>query len=353
MRVAEINNKINFKGGLNNKLLLKSLEAVSNHPASFIAGTTLLMSSVIRPVAIAMTPKTDKENKKYAIADSISSGLIKFGITELVALPVENAINHINKNPEKFLNSNTIKNFTEKGKSLLESKNYKFAQQLVKNTPSLITAIPKSIIAVALIPFVMNKLFPEKKKQKQTIYTQPADRSPVFTEFYNQVSFKGLGNIATIGISKIFNAQTFQNFVTKYSFNDTNIARNMTIATDILLAGSSVIRTKKSKKIKEDKKKPLIYNKLITTTVSVLGGYKIDKMIQKGTKSFVEKFKQANKLDPKLDKYIQGINVVRPTLVFAFLYYGILPILSIFTADKLDKLNHKKEKMNKEQITND
>ena len=135
----------------------------------------------------------------------------------------------------------------------------------------------------------MNKLFPEKKKQKQTIYTQPADRSPVFTEFYNQVSFKGLGNIATIGISKIF--------------NDTNIARNMTIATDILLAGSSVIRTKKSKKIKEDKKKPLIYNKLITTTVSVLGGYKIDKMIQKGTKSFVEKFKQANKLDPKLDKY--------------------------------------------------
>ena len=346
MRVSEINNKINFKGALNNKLLLKGLEIAANHPASFIAGTTLLMSSIIRPIAIAHTPKTDKENKKYAIADSVSSGLIKFGITELVALPVENAINNINKNPEKFLNSKTIKNFTEKGKSLLESKNYKFAQQLVKNTPSLITAIPKSMIAVALIPFVMNKLFPEKQKQEQTIYTQPAGRSSVFTEFYNnQISFKGLQNAASTGIGKIFNSQTFQNFVTKHSFNDTNIARNMTIATDILLAGSSVIRTKKSEKIKEDKKKPLIYNKLITTAVSVLGGYKIDKMIQKGTKSFVEKFKQANKPDPKLDKYIQGINVVRPTLVFAFLYYGILPILSTFTADKLDKLNKKKEKI--------
>ncbi len=345
MRISEINSKINFKGGFNNKLLLKGLEIAANHPASFIAGTTLLMSSVIRPIAIACTPKTDKENKKYAIADSISSGLIKFGITELVALPVENAIKHINKNPEKYLNSKTIKNFTEKGKSLLESKNYKFAQQLVKNTPSIITAIPKSMTAVALIPFVMNKLFPEKKKQEQIIYTQPAGRSPVFSAFYNnQVSFKGVQNTTAQGISKIFNSQTFQNFVTKHSFNDTNIARNMTIATDILLAGSSVIRTKKSKKIKEDKKKPLIYNKLITTAISVLGGYKIDKMIQKSTKSFIEKFKQANIADPKLDKYIQGINVVRPTLVFALLYYGILPILSTFTADKLDKLNNKKEK---------
>ena len=116
----------------------------------------------------------------------------------------------------------------------------------------------------------------------------------------------------------------------------------MTIATDILLAGSSVLCTKKSKKIKENKKKPLIYNKIITTAVSVLGGYKLDKMIQKGTKSFIEKFKQANKLDPKLDKYIQGINIVRPTMVFALIYYGILPILSTFTADKLDKYNNKK-----------
>ncbi len=346
MKVTEINSNINFKGGLNNKLLLKGLETVANHPASFIAGTTLIMSSVIRPIAIANTPKTDKENKKYAIADSISSGLIKFGITELVALPVENAINHINKNPEKFLNSKTIKNFTQKGKTLLESENYKFAQQLVKNTPSLITAIPKSMIAVALIPLVMNKLFPEKQRQEKPNYTQPFGNSPIFAPFYNnQISFKGLQDTAAKGMSKIFNAQTFQNFVTKHSFNDANIARNMTIATDILLAGSSVISTKKSKKIKEDKKKPLIYNKIITTTLSVLGGYKIDKMIQKGTASFIEKFKKANINDPKLDKYIQGINVVRPTLVFALIYYGILPILSTFTADKLDKINNKKEKI--------
>ena len=169
MRVSKVDNKINFKGGLNNKFLLKGLETVANHPASFIAGTTLLMSSVIRPLAISLTPKTDKENKKYIIADSISSGVIKFGITELVALPVENAINNINKNPDKFLNSMAVKKFTEKGKTLLDSKNYKFAQQLIKNTPSLITAIPKSMIAVALIPFIMKKFFPEKNKQNKSV----------------------------------------------------------------------------------------------------------------------------------------------------------------------------------------
>ncbi len=339
MRITKVDNKINFNGGLNNKLLLKSLETVSNHPASFIAGTTLLMSSVIRPIAISLTPKTDKENKKYAIADSVSSGLIKFAITELVALPMENAINNINKNPEKFLNAKTIKNFTEKGKSLLESKNYKFAWQLIKNIPQLITAIPKSVIAVSLIPFIMNKLFPEKNNKGKKFYTSPDNYAPVFEPFYNnKISFKGLNNITTKGVSTILNSENFQNIISKHSFNEENITRNMTVITDILLAVSSVIKTKTSKKIKEDKKNPLIYNKIITTSVSVLGGYKIDKLIQKNTKSFIDKFKQANKNDPKLDKYLQGINVIRPTLVFALIYYGILPVISIFTADKIDKL---------------
>lgn len=350
MRVMKVNSEISFKSAgtiLTNKLLLKGLETAGNHPASFIAGTTLIMSTIIRPLAIASTPKIDKENKKYAIADSISSGLIKFGINEIIALPIENAINRINKAPQKYLSSQAVKSFTESGKMLAESKNYKFAQQLIKNTPNLITAIPKSMIAVALIPFIIN--FPKKFRNKKHStdnpeYTQPNSYSPIFAPFYNnQISFKGLQDITAKGVSKIFNAKIFQNFVTKHSFNDTNIARNMTIATDILLAGSSVIRTKKSKSIKETKKKPLIYNKLITTAISILGGYKIDKMIQKGTKSFIEKFKQANINDPKLDKYLQGINVVRPTLVFALLYYGILPIISTFTADKLDKYTNKSE----------
>ena len=191
----------------------------------------------------------------------------------------------------------------------------------------------------------MNKLFPERNKREKNNYSQKDAYNPVFAPFYkDNVSFKGFNNTALKGVSKVLNASAFQNFVEKHSQNDANITRNMTIATDILLAISSVIRTKKSKKIKEDRKNPLIYNKIITTAISVFGGYKIDKMIQNNTKAFIEKFRQANINNPKLDKYIQGINVIRPTLVFAILYYGILPILSTFTADKADKI-HKKSKI--------
>ncbi len=336
-----------FKGALNNPLLLKSLEAVSNHPATFVASATLFMSAVFRPLAIALTPKTKKENKKYAIADSISSGVVKFAINEAIALPIENAINYINKNPEKFLNKAAINSMKESGKNLLDSRNYKFAQQLVKNTPSLLTAFPKSVIGVALIPVFMNKLFPEKKnkERKNTVYDVQNKYNPTFAPFYkdNSVSFKGFQELTVKGVSKIFNAGSFRNLVNKYGKNDTNIARNMSLLTDVVLAASSVISTKKSKKIKEENKNPLIYNKIITTGVSVLGGWKIDELIQKSTKSFINKFKQANINDPKLDKYIQGINVVRPTLVFALLYYGIFPIFSTFAADRIDRAKNKRD----------
>ncbi len=344
MRISNVKNGVNFKGGLNNKLLLKSLETVSNHPASFVAGTTLLMSTIVRPLSIALTPKTDKENKKYAISDSVSSGVIKFAISELVALPVEKAINNINKNPEKILNPNTVKNLKEHGKTLIESKNYKFTEQLIKNSSNLITAIPKSMIAVALIPCVNALLFPEKKSKNNKKLTNNSfgNLNPVFAPFNKEeVSFKGVEKPVMSGVKKIFDSKILQNYVKKHSYNDTNIVRNMTLTTDALLAGSFALRTKKSRKIKEDRKNPLIYNKLITTAISILGGYQIDNLVQKGTKSFIEKFKQANINDPKLDKYIQGINVVRPTLIFAALYYGVLPVISMFTADKADKLSKK------------
>ncbi len=338
MKLKNVNDINAFKGGLNNKYLLKSLEVAANHPASFIAGTTLIMSSVVRPVSILMTPKTDKENKKIAAVDSFSSGIVKFAITEAIALPVENAIKNIDKNPEKFLNPETIKKMQESGKTLTESQNYKFASQLIKLSTGLLTAIPKSVIAVALIPVIMNLIFPKQKKKKNEKVIYPENYSPVFKQFYdNSVSFKGFQDTAAKGIGAVFNLNLFQNFVKKNSFNEANIARNISMLTDILLAGSFIFRTKKSDKIDEDKKNPLIYNKTVSTALSLLFGYKIDKAVQKSSVKFMDKFIKSNINDPKLSKYIQGINIIRPTIIFAILYYAILPVLSIFTADKIDK----------------
>ena len=348
MKLSQINSSTSFKRALNNKYLLKGLETIANHPASFIAGTTIVMSSVIRPASILLTPKTDKENKKYAAVDSFSSGLVKFAITEAVALPVENAIKNIDKNPDKFLNPDIIAKMKDKGKALVDSKNYKFASQLIKLSTGFLTAVPKSLIAVALMPFIMNLISPSKNPKQNTKkienYKYPKTYNPVFKQFYDEpVSFKGLKDIPAKSVSAIFNSNTFQNFVQKHSSNDANIARNLSIATDVLLAGSFIVRTKKSKKIDENRKNPLIYNKAISTALSILLGYKIDKFIQKNSSDFIEKFKNANINDPKLTKYIQGINVLRPTIIFAILYYAILPVLSVFTADKINKLNKEKQ----------
>jgi len=103
-----------------------------------------------------------------------------------------------------------------------------------------------------------------------------------------------------------------------------------------------VNQTMKNKEIEKERKKPLIYNNLISTGISLAGGFTIDKMVKKGTEKFIKKFSQINKNDPKLNKYIEGINILRPTLIFAGIYYGILPMVSTFMSDKFSEKQYKK-----------
>jgi hypothetical protein len=84
---------------LKNKTLLKNLERISEHGTSCTAGISLLMSAGLRPMSIYLTPDVEKENKQYAMANSISSGLVKFAIVESIALPIEHAVKNIDKAP--------------------------------------------------------------------------------------------------------------------------------------------------------------------------------------------------------------------------------------------------------------
>ena len=339
MRINPIKEKpLNFKGA--DKFFLKGLEKISDHGASFAAGVSFISAVMLRPYAISLTPKADKENKKYASANSIASGLMKLAVVEAVALPIEAGIKNIDKNPSKYLKKETIESLQNGAETLLKSRDYKFAAQGIKMGSSLISAIPKSILTVALIPFIMDKILNSKKeanKRKEEKYDD------VFSPVYNKLAFKGnIADKTAKGIGKILDLEGVQNFVKKHSANEANIARNMAVATDILLTGISSFQISKSKKIKEENKKPLIYNNLIGTGISVASGVFIDKLIQKAGKNSLEKFKQSHINDPKLSKYIEGINILRPTLIFAFIYYGILPVISTFFADKIDKkLNNK------------
>lgn len=346
MKVNNFNNSQSFKGIYNNKYLLKGLEKVADHSTTFIAATTFAMAVGVRPLSIALTPKVEKENKQYAIANSISSGLVKFAMVEAIALPIEKAVKNIDKNPNKYLSNETISVLKGGSKSLNEAKNYKLLTQFFKLTAGFITAIPKSMITVALIPILMNKFFRQKNIVQENKYKnlKNENTSPVFRSMNKDVSFKGgYTNVISTGISKVMNNKNVHKLITNHNFSDVNLARNMSVATDVLLTTSAVVGTMKNKKIKEERKRPLIFNNIISTAITLIAGCGIDKLAQKGSKSLLDKFSEINKNDPKLHKYIQGINIIRPTLIFAAVYYGLLPIVTTYSADKLDKITNKKE----------
>jgi len=332
-----------FKSLNNSKAVLKSLEKISDHGATFGAALMCFMAVGIRPLAICLSPDVDKENKQYAVSNSIASGLIKFGMFEAIALPVENALKKIDKNPEKFIKTENIDKLKNGAASFSKSENYNTATQILKQGTGFVTAIPKAMLTIALIPPLMNLLFSNNKKQKQNFSAVKKlykSNNPIFDSFEknSSPSFKGLtSNAALKGTSAILNNNYFLNLVDKLKINESNIAKNISIATDILLTGAFAVRTKKDKKIDENRKKPLIYNNIISTGITLAAGYKLDEIVKKNTSKSLEKFIQANKNDPKLNKYIQGINILRPNLIFAGLYYVVLPIFSTFLADKIDK----------------
>lgn len=324
-------NSTKFTGLLNNKFLLKGLEKVSEHGTSFAAGTSLVMSLGVRPLAIISTPDVEKENKQYACANSICSGLIKFGIIEAVALPIENAVKNIDKNPEKYLKPETVKTLQSSGK-LIESKSYKLGTQIMKLGTGFVTAIPKSMLTIAFIPIIMDKLF-NIRKNKISTDKNKKDKNVPFTGNLNRSISKGL--------AKILDNKKFQNFVVKHKNEEKNIAKHITAGTDILLTSSFAYQTNRSQKIKENRKKALIYNNVISTVITLAGGYGIDNVIKKKSEKFIEKFSEVNKGNPKLHKYIEGINIVRPALIFAGIYYAVLPMFSTYMAEKTDKYINK------------
>ena len=335
-----------FKGVLSNRYLLSGLKKISEHGTSFVAVTSFVMSSGVRTFSILNTPGVEKENKHYAAANSIGSGLVKFGIVEAVALPLENIIKKIDKNPEKYLKETAVKAYMNGAKQFCESRSYRFVTQIIKQSAGLVTAIPKSLLTVLLIPFIKDGFFPQQQKirfKKDKIDSVSADRQPASKHpFSRHPSFKhSLPEFFAKQTGKLLSREDVQKFAQKYCVHDKDISKHMTAATDILLTTASAIGIAQSEKIKENRKRPLIFNNIISTAATLLFGYGIDRAAKRGTDKFIEKFSRINKNDINLPKYIEGINILRPTLIFALIYYGLLPVFSTFMAERAAKKSEK------------
>lgn len=300
----------------NSKILKKTLEFASDHTALFTASASFALSTIIRPAVILATPKTDKENKQYAFTKSLASNAVGYLLMLIASLPISNAIKNIDKSPEKYLKANTIKNLQGSSKTLCGSKRYQFATQLFKLGLGILIAVPKSILTCSMIPPLMSKIF--KKKPENS---------------HNDISFTG--NPISKGLGKIIDTKAVQKMSKK--FHNTNFELHMMSLTDSLATTAFMVSASNSKKIKEERKKALIYNAGISTCLSITGGYILDKILKKPTEKFIKNFTEANKNSPKLDKWLEGIRILKPVLILGTIYYVFIPLISTFMADRFSK----------------
>ena len=311
---------ISFKSIYTNKAFKRSLEFASDNGALFSAATILGFSTCVRPAAIWLAPKSDKENKKFACAKSISSSGAGFALTYAISRPFANSIKKIDKNPERYLKQDTVKFFTKNEEKLTHSKSYNLATQMFKLGLGLVIAMPKAILTSAGLPYIMQGLFHQKKQED--------------TNSHN-ISFKGKGERVTHTIASVIDKKGLQKFSNKYK--DSNFPMHIVAATDILNTGAFIYYTKESKKIEERRKKALIYNTAIATGLSILSGYIVDKLLDKPAQKFIENFKKANKGQANLEKQVEGIKIIKPMLILGIIYYTFIPFVSTYMAELADK----------------
>lgn len=325
---SNYNRDISFKGFYDSKLLKKGLEFAADNGALFAATTTLVFSAFARPAAILAAPKTDKENKKVACAKSISSSISGYLLMLLMSMPVAKSIKKIDTNPKKFLNKETVKTLKDGCGKLTESKAYTLATQMFKLGIGLLVACPKAILTTLGMPYIMQFFF----------HQMPVDKKKKEEEKNNSLSFKGKGQEKlSKGISKILNKKKFQDFAVKHK--NSNFPMHIIAGTDALTTATFINQTMHSKKIEERRKLPVVYNAFISTGLSITSSYAIDRLMEKPTEKFIEKFKEANKNAPKLDKYLEGIKIAKPILIMGCVYYMFIPFISTFLAELADKMH--------------
>ena len=310
------NRDISFKSVYTNRAVKKGLELASSNGALFGASATVAFSA-LRPLSIMCTPKTDKENRKIAAAKSVTSSLINFLLMLGVSVPLAASIKKIDNNPEKYLKKETIQKLKEKGKELTDSKGYIFGTQLFKLGIASVVAIPKAIMTASGMPYIVNAFSPRKKNDDKNI------------------SFKGITDRTAEKLGKALNNKKMVKFTDKYK--DSNFPMHINAITDTVATLTFMFEANKSRKIENERKKALLYNAGISTTLSISGGYTIDKLLDKPAEKFIEKYKKANKNDKNLAKQVQGIKIAKPFLILGTIYYILIPFISTFLAEKAEK----------------
>lgn len=182
-----------FSNATKNSTILKGrrfkalLEKADENQVVFSAGFALLLTCLLRPAAIMTLPgKKNKDDKKYASAHSMASGVIGFVMAFAISNPISNGIKKVMNNPEKYIKKkgNYLKNGIDK-----TANNY------LNKLPDIFMAIPKGIITIALIPPILKYVFGWEKKNPKKEKIEPMSQD------FSVLNFKSADSVN----KKVFN----------------------------------------------------------------------------------------------------------------------------------------------------
>jgi len=127
--------------------------------------------------------------------------------------------------------------------------------------------------------------------------------------------------------------------------------RHLSAATGVLLSSFYIRNTAKSKKIRQEDKKPLMINMAVVTALSTIGAYTIDKVINRTINTFTDVFKTVNQSKPNLNKLLSGLKTAKTILVFAFMYRFFAPVIATPIANKLSNIQSGKKNLDTQTLT--
>lgn len=168
-----------------NKIIRGLFEKAADSQAVFSALFAIGLTCILRPAAIMGLPGSNKnkDDKKYASAHSIASGVIGYAVSLVAFAPISMAMKRISKNPEFF-----FKKVFKAGDVpfLKDKKALDAAANYINMLPETILAAPRATVTVALIPPILKYVFGWEKKSKNN--NQPS----VALQNYEIMNFKGM-----------------------------------------------------------------------------------------------------------------------------------------------------------------
>ena len=316
----------------------KVLHSVDKNEAFYEAAVALVVAGMLKPLCVLAMPGAEKEDKEMAATKNFVSAFVGFGVSNLILGPCSNAVNKItdsfsSSNPTKYVKDikyvEALKNDNLVGTA--KSTLGEAFKSSYKKFPDLGVSPLKAGITIALTPIVLNSIFKKDKKdkaKKMKPVENPMSKMSVMnsiridsTKKTSEPSFKGGLNSSpsfkggdrvsqVIDLSKETIKKTGLLGTIKNGYTDAlgePIAKlygklSGTKAARKIIEGTShfdkpsprwsdlasfaitffyVNNTRKSEKIDEDRKLPLMINNVMVTAASSAAAATLDKITDK------------------------------------------------------------------------